>query len=152
MFVIDELLNGCDQDFGIIYSFKSCPDFVGNLCLLKKEETQKPKVVVSDYYENIAKCYLDSMVERDEIKKYILLVVGGGVEGYLAANEADVGIDTVYSGETLERINQFLREKGENPIEKILIIKTYLVVIAKPNYSFDEFQNILEKEGLLWKW
>ena len=149
--VIDELLNGYDQDFNIIYSFKSCPDFVGNLCLLKKEETLKPRVVVSNYYENIAERYLNLMVKRREIEEYKLLVVGGSVEGYIAANEADVGIDTVYSGKTLERINQFLIKKGENPIEKINIIETYPVIIAKPNYSFDDFQNILEKEGLLWK-
>lgn len=145
--VVDELLNGSNQNFEIIYSFKNtCPkSLVGNLCLLKKEEILNPKVVVSDYYENIAKYYFDLMVEKGEVENYELSVVKGGVEGYVAAGEADMGIDTVYTGETLNRTNELLIDKGEKTIKKTNIMEAYPVVIAKPGYSFDDFQCILKR-------
>ena len=152
--VYDTKLQG-DNSFKILKKLdrESPSELKGRLCLLGKENLGKerePIVCVSEYYKNIAKTYFDSK-KRRLIDSYELLPVFGGVEGYIASDEADFGIDTVYSRKTLNKINEYIRKKNKKQI-KILdnIMLTYPVIISKPEYSFDEFESILEKQFLLW--
>jgi len=147
--VYDTKLQG-DNSFKILKKLdeESPPELKGRLCLLGKENLgreREPVVCVSEYYKNIARTYFDNLNERRLIDSYELLPVFGGVEGYIASDEADFGIDTVYSGKTLKKINEYLGKRNKKQI-KILdnIMLTYPVIIGKPKYSFNEFESILK--------
>jgi len=61
------------------------------------------------------------------------------------ADEADFGIETIYSGKTLNRINKSLGKQNKKQINILdNIMSIYPVIIGRPEHSFNKFESVLK--------
>jgi len=107
-----------------------------------KLENKNPVICTSRYYENIARNYFDKLIETRKIDDCELLPIFGGIEGYLKAN---FGVETIYSGKILNRINEHLGKQNKKQINILdTIMSIYPVITDKPEYSLNNFEFVLK--------
>jgi len=119
---------------------------LGKLVLLGREgyssKKDRLRVVVSDYYPNIARRNL----EFDGLKPgdYELKIVQGAVEGYLSGGDADLAVETRFNGDTLNTENEELDRRGKPRIEVVrnILDITPLVIYVFGRYTWLDFDDL----------
>ncbi|MCK4926950.1 MAG: hypothetical protein KAS11_00650 [Candidatus Aenigmarchaeota archaeon] len=101
---------------------------------LKKYNWEKTIVAVSSYYENIARWIME-MEYRFRESNYELLTVLGATEGYVSRGEADLAIDSVFSGNSVDRNNLKVVDD---------VIETESVLLSTGRYSFKDFDALMQ--------
>jgi hypothetical protein len=121
---------------------------LGRLVLLGNEDYKRRKdklrVVVSDYYPNIARRTLrdDGLGQAD----YDLTIVEGSVEGYLSNGEYDIAVETIFSRDTLDRENQELKRLEKSSIEVIRKIIDIAPIIISDESCQGDFYGLFSSQ------
>jgi len=125
-FKIQKCLDGEARNLGF-------GNLAGRIAVLGTEEAKtkrdRLRVVVSDYYPNLAMAALKLLLDLAP-DDYTMRVVEGSVEGYLSGDGYDLAVDTIYSGKTIGKENEESEKRGAPRIDIIKeICDTYPVII-----------------------
>jgi len=99
-----------------------------------KEKDRKTAIVVSGYYTNIAGWIME---EKYGFRKdqYKILTVLGATEGYVSSGDADLAIDSVFSGKSVKRNGLAVLDD---------LIETESVLLSTDRYSFKDFDTLMQ--------